>query len=98
MIDAPCVPVVVKRASLTLTAVDVVLETPHSRRAQPLLATAYTDMRGRVVEPAPAFDQPVSPVVGTVLAIAAVLILLFFVYPAPLADSAAAAAATLFTG
>jgi len=49
-------------------------------------------------EPAPAFDQPVSPVVGTVLAIAAVLILLFFIYPAPLADSAAAAAATLFTG
>ena len=49
-------------------------------------------------EPAPAFDQPVNPVVGAVLAIAAVLVLLFFVYPAPLADSAAAAAATLFTG
>jgi len=49
-------------------------------------------------EPAPGFDRPVSPVVGGVLALAAVLILLFFVYPAPLADSAAAAAATLFTG
>jgi len=49
-------------------------------------------------EPAPAFDRPVSPVVGGVLTLAAVLILLFFVYPAPLADSARAAAATLFTG
>jgi NADH-quinone oxidoreductase subunit N len=49
-------------------------------------------------EPAPAFDRPVNPVVGAVLAVAAVLILLFFVYPAPLADSAAAAAATLFAG
>ena len=46
-------------------------------------------------EPAPGFDRP-SPVVGTVLAVAAVLILLFFVFPAPLTDSATAAAATLF--
>jgi NADH-quinone oxidoreductase subunit N len=49
-------------------------------------------------EPAPAFDQPVGAVLGTVLMVTALLTLLFFAYPAPLADSAAAAAATLFTG
>ena len=47
-------------------------------------------------EPAPAFDRPVSPLVGAVLGISALLILLFFVFPAPLTDSATAAAATLF--
>ncbi|HLJ21102.1 MAG TPA: NADH-quinone oxidoreductase subunit N, partial [Stellaceae bacterium] len=47
-------------------------------------------------EGAPGFDRP-SPVVGAVLAISAVLILLFFVFPAPLTDSATAAAATLFS-
>ncbi|HMK67268.1 MAG TPA: NADH-quinone oxidoreductase subunit NuoN [Stellaceae bacterium] len=49
-------------------------------------------------EPAPAFDRPTSPVLGTVLAVSALLVLLFFIYPAPIADSAKAAAATLFAG
>jgi len=49
-------------------------------------------------EPAPAFDRPAGPVLGTVLAGTALLVLLFFVYPAPIADSAKAAAATLFAG
>jgi NADH-quinone oxidoreductase subunit N len=49
-------------------------------------------------EPAPAFDRPAGPVLGTVLAVTALLVLLFFVYPAPIADSAKAAAATLFAG
>jgi len=49
-------------------------------------------------EPAAGFDRPVGPLVGTLVAVTAVLVLLFFVYPAPIADSAAAAAATLFTG
>ena len=49
-------------------------------------------------EPAPAFDQPIGGVMGTILMVTALLTLLFFAYPAPLADGAAAAAATLFTG
>ena len=49
-------------------------------------------------EPAPAFDRPAGPVLGTVLTLTALLVLLFFVYPAPIADSAKAAAATLFAG
>jgi NADH-quinone oxidoreductase subunit N len=49
-------------------------------------------------EPAPAFDRPTGPLLGTVLGVTAFLVLLFFVYPAPIADSAAAAAATLFAG
>ena len=49
-------------------------------------------------EPAAAFDRDTSPVVSTVLAVSAMLTLVFFVYPAPVADAAAAAAATLFSG
>ncbi len=48
-------------------------------------------------EPAPAFDRP-SPVLSALVAIAAVLTLVFFVFPSLVADSAAAAAATLFAG
>ena len=49
-------------------------------------------------EPAPAFDRPAGPVLGTVLTVCALLVLLFFIYPAPVADGAKAAAATLFAG
>ncbi|MGE5202429.1 MAG: NADH-quinone oxidoreductase subunit N, partial [Acidobacteriota bacterium] len=49
-------------------------------------------------EPAPAFDRPAGPLMASVLGVTAFLVLLFFVYPAPIADSAAAAAATLFAG
>jgi len=49
-------------------------------------------------EPAAAFDQPLSPAMNAVLVVTSVLVLAFFIYPAPVADSAAAAAATLFSG
>jgi NADH-quinone oxidoreductase subunit N len=46
-------------------------------------------------EPAPAFDPP-SATQRTVLAVAAVVLLLFWVYPAPLIEAASAAAHSLF--
>ncbi len=49
-------------------------------------------------EPVAAFDRPVGATIGTVLVVSAALVLLFSVYPSPVVDSAAAAAATLFTG
>jgi NADH-quinone oxidoreductase subunit N len=49
-------------------------------------------------EPAAPFDRPIGPVMGAVLVGTSVLVLLFFIFPAPLADSAATAAATLFAG
>jgi len=47
-------------------------------------------------EPTASFDRSIGPVLSTVLVVTSVAVLLFFVYPAPLADSANAAAATLF--
>jgi len=47
-------------------------------------------------EPAAAFEQPMASDVRLVLALAAVFVTLFFVYPSPLLDSAAAAAGSLF--
>src|SRR5579863_7050238 len=47
-------------------------------------------------EPAAAFDQPLSPAMNAVLVVTSILVLAFFIYPAPVADSAAASAATLF--
>jgi NADH-quinone oxidoreductase subunit N len=49
-------------------------------------------------EPAEAFDKLVGREIGVVLVGASVLVLLFFVYPGPLLDQAAAAAAALFPG
>jgi NADH-quinone oxidoreductase subunit N len=46
-------------------------------------------------EPAPAFE-PMRGELGAVLAVAGLFVLLFFVYPAPLVDAAAAAAKSLF--
>ncbi|HUK07695.1 MAG TPA: NADH-quinone oxidoreductase subunit NuoN [Stellaceae bacterium] len=47
-------------------------------------------------EPTASFDRSIGPVLSTVLVVTSAAVLLFFVYPAPLADSANAAAATLF--
>jgi NADH-quinone oxidoreductase subunit N len=44
------------------------------------------------------FDSPVSKELRTVIAVTGVLVLFFFVWPAPVLDTAAAAAASLFAG
>ncbi len=49
-------------------------------------------------EPADAFDRPVSRELTAVLVISAVIILFFFVYPAPIVGAADAATAALFPG
>jgi NADH-quinone oxidoreductase subunit N len=49
-------------------------------------------------EPSEAFDQPIGGEMVLILAGTGTAILLFFVFPGPLLDSAAAAAATLFAG
>jgi NADH-quinone oxidoreductase subunit N len=49
-------------------------------------------------EPAPAFDQPIGPRLGVVLAGTTLFTLLFFIYPAPLLNWASGAAAALFGG
>ena len=49
-------------------------------------------------DPAEALDKPIGRDVGIVLLGTSLMILLFFVYPAPLLSSAAAAAASLFSG
>jgi NADH-quinone oxidoreductase subunit N len=49
-------------------------------------------------EPAPAFDVPIGPRIGVVLAGTTLFTLLFFVYPAPLLNAASVAAAALFGG
>ena len=49
-------------------------------------------------EPAQAFDQPVSRELTAVLVVAAIVILFFFVYPAPIVGAADAASAALFPG
>ena len=55
---------------------------------------------GRFVggEPVEAFDRPIGWEMSTVLAVTAVVTLLFFVVPGPILDSASAAAAVLFPG
>jgi len=47
-------------------------------------------------EPAAPFDQPLPREIRIVLGLASVVVLFFFAYPAPLLDSAAAAAGSLF--
>jgi NADH-quinone oxidoreductase subunit N len=47
---------------------------------------------------AEAFDRPASRLLPTVIAVAAIFVALFIFYPAPLLNSAGAAAATLFAG
>ncbi|MEO0961835.1 MAG: NADH-quinone oxidoreductase subunit N, partial [Pseudomonadota bacterium] len=47
-------------------------------------------------EPAVPFEKPISGDIRFVLTIAAAFVTLFFVYPSPLLDSAAAAAGSLF--
>ena len=49
-------------------------------------------------EPADPLDKPVSRDLGLVIAVTGLVIVLFFVYPAPILNSAAAAAASLFGG
>ncbi len=49
-------------------------------------------------EAAEAFDRPTSRLLPTVIAVAAIFVALFIFYPAPLLNSAGAAAATLFAG
>ena len=48
--------------------------------------------------PAAAFDRPISREVAAVLVLSAVVILFFFIYPAPLIDGADAATQSLFPG
>ncbi len=47
-------------------------------------------------EPAAPFDQPIASDVRLVLAISSIFVLLFFLYPSPVVDSAAFAASSLF--
>ena len=49
-------------------------------------------------EPAEAFDRPIGLEMTTLLTLAGLFIVFFFVYPAPLLSGAAAAAAALFAG
>ena len=49
-------------------------------------------------EPAEAFDQPIGREMALILVGTALVILLFFVFPGPIVDGAAAAANALFAG
>jgi NADH-quinone oxidoreductase subunit N len=79
----------IKAGLYTLAVIGVLTSVIGAYYYLAIVKTMYFD------EPAPQFE-PMRPELRVVLGVTGLFVLLFFVYPAPLVDAAAAAAKSLF--